>query len=309
MRRRGAPGVWLLVTALCAAGCVATGTGYQQTSGSPPRQTTTGRSPVSATSGTTSGGGTTSGMTTSGTASSTGGSCPPLGITDCPSGLQEVSMSLLNACQDQPITQPTQVQAVGAPQLVANTFPDCSNFHFCVDAGTLLTMEVSDSTYVPTILETLNVEQSHAYTQLPLLCSEVYDGLTEELGNGSLLVVAVFAAEGNPACCDLSGWSFTVTDMDGGAIDNQIVYLAGSMSIDPGATATLGSGIAILYGIPSTVPQVILTGTSSTSNCLASNFEEQWTNTVYLQSGVASIAPFLIDTDGGIPPGSLCDAG
>jgi len=267
--------------------------GHTATAGSNGGATGSAAGSAATGSGTGGGGSTASGGSSSGTT----GTCLPPGISDCTDGSKEISISLIDICTQQPVTSPIQATALGS-SATSSSLP-CGVIYFCVPAGTDLTPQLTAPGYAPEILETLQVQTSRAYTELPLICTGLLTGLTEAGGNGSVVAVEVGAVEGKPACADLSGWSFSLTDLDGGAVTSKSVYFSGEYP-DPSATATTASGLAIVYNISSAATDVIVVGESSTSKCSPANAEEQWTNQVHLANQSASLAPFLIDTDGGV---------
>ena len=98
---------------------------------------------------------------------------------------------MIDVCTGQPITSPLQATALGLAA-TSSSFP-CGVPYFCVDAGTDLTMQVTAPGYGSEILETLQVQTSRAYTELPIVCTSILSA-------------------------DVSGWSFSLTGLVSGAL-------------------------------------------------------------------------------------------
>ena len=278
------------------------------TGDSHPERTTAGAATGASSGGLgTSAGGTTGGsVSTAGTSSSSGSTtsgclmyASPLNA--CDSQAFELAGSLVDAFTGQRLADDSAVQvlAIGDPSLAASG-QQCGSVIACLDGGTEVSLEISGPNYVDTIVETLNIQRSIYYAELPLLSTAGYATLLGQLQDPTKpLVVFSIREPGNQGNCPLSGYSAALSDTDGGFIDAGAQYLSGT-SLGPG-DATTTDGLAVFFNLDPSLTQVALQITPPPgSGCIAVNPEVQMTGIGKLKPGSTTILPYYIwMADGG----------
>ncbi len=200
----------------------------------------------------------------------------------CPNG--SFVSQLVNIVTCAPIAGAV-VQALdvnGAPTSLTTTTAADGTFILCAPPSTAFTPYVTAATYATTYYSELEGGQNSNLqfifmlpeTDLQLIGSLLAGGYDTSLGT---LIADV---TNSPSCPEPAGWTFSLTDVDGGPILDggyREVYLGASEVPDPTLTSTSGSGIALFYdmalsttnffGVEATNPDagrcVIVPGTAS----------------------------------------------
>lgn len=316
-----------LLTTLCplltaTTACPGTSPYPQPHSGS--GSVSTGRHLGGSSAGAASGsGGSGSGGTGGATGTSTTGGGQTTGsqvvttLLPCDAGVQVrgslVQLALEPGAAQPPVTSPLQVQDPFDPSLVATTDSN-GDFQLCVQPEAQAAVEVETAGFVSAQIATVAPTQSLQFPPIPMIPSAylpLIQCVPAQSSSSALIAIEVMdtnsdwstagaGPSGVPSCKDREGWSFVLTDADGGALDAGLTYKSGTLC---GAdTATDPSGFALAV-IPISVGQFRLTGTLANNSlpdggprCTYVGADPHFalTGLAQLSSGYLTFVPYVV---------------
>ncbi len=170
----------------------------------------------------------------------------------------------------------------------------CGALVVCQDAGVVLNLALTATGYISTIVETIDLQRSIYFSELPLVQQSSYFALLGNLQDPSKPLLAVTIREpGNDGLCNKAGYVPALYDLDGGFIDAGALYLQG-FSLASG-TATNASGVAIFLNLSPTLSKVqVVVARAPGEACLPASAAAQMTGTVELLPQYFSIVPYFV---------------
>jgi hypothetical protein len=238
-------------------GAVAGGGSSGGVSGSGGGSTGSGGGSSSGTAGTTGALGSSSGGSSGSSGGGSNGICVPVPLPDgggCANGAFVSAVDDLFSCA--PIVGAT-VQALdadGLPLSGSVTTAADGTFVLCGPLGSAFTPSFSAPSYPTTYYPEMQAGLASSLSDLDLITSDDVDALGAFAPGGfdSSLGMVLVHMNSSSACPNPSGWSFSLTGVDGGSLPDGgylEVYLGASDAPDPSLTATSTEGVAFFYNI------------------------------------------------------------
>jgi hypothetical protein len=194
----------------------------------------------------------------------------------------------------------------GAPVGGESASTDSSGaFALCVVPGNDFSTQITASGYVTAFIEDLVPTANIALPFVPMSEADTVVAYSAVLpgfvATDSMIIAEVIPAGAQPPCNDPSGWTFSASLMDGGAITFEAVYAGDGGPLDHNSVATdalvqngQAIGMGFIYDLNSSVStEVRITATKAGTGCVA-NDGGPFTGRVVIGPGQASFAPFLL---------------
>jgi hypothetical protein len=175
----------------------------------------------------------------------------------------------------------------------------CGGLAVCAsDAGAIIALQATATGYIPTLYADIRAVQSEYYQQLPMFTPQIITDSTATLDpplqiDAASVMVHVFSKDVADGGCQPAGWTFTLTDLDGGAISSGIGYLNG-LSTFSATGPTSPQGIALFYNLDPTVTQITVHGTSTFPGCTYIGANYQYTGAAHVSPGRLTIMTYPI---------------
>jgi hypothetical protein len=181
-------------------------------------------------------------------------------------------------------------------------------FSICATAGQEFSTQVQASGYATTYLEDLELSQATSVPAIPMTESSTVAAYSIVLpgfnAQDALIVAEITSASGQPPCNDMTGWVFSATLPDGGAVSFETAYLGADGLPHSSQQATEANspngeqtfGVGFLYNVDTSATDAVLivaTSLDGGTGCVA-NAKGPFTNRVAIEQSAFSFAPLIL---------------